>query len=221
MCVCAMLALLARATCAAAAQAGPAAQPHTTVLVLGDSLSAAYGLAPQQGWVALLQSKLSALQPRYRVVNASISGETTAGGRSRLRRLLNQHDPALVVIALGANDGLRGLPPASMEENLHAMASAVGAQRGKLVLVGMRLPPNYGASYDAQFRAVFARVAQRHGALLVPFLLEGFADKRELFQSDGLHPVAAAQSLILQTVWPSVERSLAGAAQPHAAKSKP
>jgi acyl-CoA thioesterase I len=202
-----------------AAQAGVSAQTHTTVLVLGDSLSAAYGLAPQQGWVALLQRKLSALPPRYRVVNASISGETTAGGRSRLRRLLNQHEPALVVIALGANDGLRGLPPASMEANLQAMAEAVGPRR-KLVLAGMRLPPNYGASYDAQFRAVFTRIAQRHGAALVPFLLEGIADKRELFQSDGLHPTAAAQGLILQTVWPSIQRSL-NEAMAGATRAKP
>jgi acyl-CoA thioesterase I len=210
LCFCVALALPPAMNRAAAAQIGVNAQTHTTVLVLGDSLSAAYGIAAHEGWVTLLQSKLAALQPPYRVVNASISGETTAGGRSRLRRLLNQHAPAVVVIALGANDGLRGLPPVSIEANLHAMAGAAGAQGAKLVLAGMRLPPNYGASYDAQFRAVFTRVAQRHGAALVPFLLEGFADKRELFQSDGLHPTAAAQGLILQTMWPSIQRSLQG-----------
>ncbi len=184
------------------------AQAHTTVIVLGDSLSAAYGFAPQQGWVALLQQKLTNWQSRYRVVNASISGETTAGGRSRLRRLMAQHQPALVVIALGANDGLRGLPSASMEANLDAMAKAIKAGGAKLVIAGMRLPPNYGAAYDAQFRAVFARVAQRHGAALVPFLLEGFADRRDLFQPDGLHPTASAQSAILQTMWPSIQGAL-------------
>lgn len=181
---------------------------HTTVLVLGDSLSAAYGLAPQQGWVALLQQKFSASGSPIGVVNASISGETTGGGRSRLPKLLKRHQPTLVVVALGANDGLRGLPAASMQENLNAMAAAVGAQGGKLVIAGMRLPPNYGADYDAQFRAVFGRVAQRYNAVLVPFLLEGFAHERELFQADGVHPTAAAQRLILKTMWPAIQLSL-------------
>jgi acyl-CoA thioesterase-1 len=158
--------------------------------------------------VALLQQKLSASGAPVRVVNASISGETTAGGRSRLPKLLNRHRPTLVVMALGANDGLRGLPLASMEENLNAMASAVVAQGGRLVIAGMRLPPNYGANYDSQFRAAFGRVAQRHGAVFVPFLLQGFADRRELFQADGVHPVAAAQPLILQTMWPAIQRAL-------------
>jgi acyl-CoA thioesterase I len=189
---------------AQAAQTGA----HTTVLVLGDSLSAAYGLAPNQGWVALLQAKLTRLNARYRVVNASISGETTSGGRSRLQRLLNQHAPKLVVIALGANDALRGLPAKAIEGNLEAMAQAVKARGARLVLVGMRLPPNYGAAYDAQFRTAFANVAQRSGAVLVPFLLEGFGAQRTLFQADGLHPTAAAQPIMLQTVWPGIEQAL-------------
>lgn len=199
------------ATNTAAALTEQRAAAHTTVLVLGDSLSAAYGMAPRQGWVALLGEKLGAMHPPHRVVNASISGETTAGGRSRLPRLLSQHRPVLVVIALGANDGLRGLPPATMEENLNAMAQAVRVQGSRLVLAGMRLPPNYGAAYDRQFRSVFERVATSQGARLVPFLLEGFADRRELFQSDGLHPAVAAQRLILQTMWPSIRSSLPGA----------
>lgn len=202
------LTLPCSAVAAGTNRTGVAKQSDTTVLVLGDSLSAAYGLAPREGWVTLLQQKLTASSLPVGIVNASISGETTAGGRSRLPKLLNRHRPALVVIALGANDGLRGLPSAGMEENLNAMAAAVGAQGARLVLAGMRLPPNYGAAYDSQFRAAFARVAQRHGATLVPFLLEGFALRRELFQADGVHPTAAAQPLILQTMWPAIQRGL-------------
>ena len=167
------------------------------LLVYGDSLSAAYGIPREAGWVALLEKRL----PDWRVVNASVSGETTAGGLTRLSGILAAHKPRLVILELGANDGLRGLPLARTEANLNAMVQQIRAQGGETLLVGMRLPPNYGPAYTQGFQALFAQVARKQRAALVTFLLEGVADRIENFQADGLHPTAEAQPRILENVW--------------------
>jgi acyl-CoA thioesterase-1 len=181
--------------------AAPASGAQPVILVWGDSLSAGYGLPLGTGWVDLLQRKLAAEKRNYRVVNGSISGETTLGGRHRLDAALRAHKPRVVIIGLGANDGLRGQSIDSMEENLSAMARSAQAAGARVLLVGMRIPPNYGPQYTQKFHAAFAEVAKARRVALVPFLLEGFADRRELFQSDGIHPTEAAQSLMLDTVW--------------------
>ncbi|MCA1857699.1 arylesterase [Massilia oculi] len=173
-----------------------------TVLVLGDSLSAEYGIARGAGWVALLERRLQAEKLAARVVNASISGETTIGGRTRLPALLDQHRPDIVVIELGANDGLRGLPVAAADANLRAMVKMAQARGARVVLVGMRMPPNYGRAYTESFFNMFRKVAQDTGSPLVPFMLEGVADKPALFQQDRLHPLAAAHPIILNNIWP-------------------
>jgi len=177
-----------------------------TLLVFGDSLSAAYGLSANQGWVHLLGERAAKLD--WRVANASISGETTAGGLSRLPEDLKRHQPAIVVIALGANDALRGLPVASMRANLEKMIRLTRAAGAEPVLAGMMIPPNYGIDYAAQFRELFGNVVTVNRVPLVPFLLEGIADKPELFQADQLHPTARAQARILDNVWPAVEPML-------------
>lgn len=176
-----------------------------TVLVLGDSLSAAYGLPQESGWVALLERRLQADGVTARVVNVSISGETTSGGRSRLPALLLQHRPGVVVIELGGNDGLRGLPVATIEANLRAMILAAKNARSKVILVGMRIPPNYGPAYTRQFSGMYARLAKETGSTLVPFLLEGVAENGDMFQGDRIHPVAAAQPIMLENVWPHLQ----------------
>ncbi|MBT0961422.1 arylesterase [Denitromonas iodatirespirans] len=183
-----------------------------TVLVLGDSLSAGFGLRAEQAWPALLQRKLDALPGKHTVINASVSGETTAGGRARLPQALQAHAPDVVVIELGANDGLRGLPVGLMRDNLLAMTDAAEAAGAKVVLVGMRLPPNYGPLYTRQFQKTFADVAETRGLAYVPFLLDGFAEDRSLFQEDGMHPTAAAQPRIVDTVWPALKPLLTAAA---------
>ena len=170
------------------------------ILVFGDSLSAAYGISQARGWVALLGERLKRERADYIVANASISGETTAGGRARLKAALERHQPAVVVLELGANDGLRGLPLAQMKDNLAAMIAASRAAGAKVVLVGMKLPPNYG-DYARQFEEAFGELAKRHQAALVPFFLEDFADKPELFLPDRIHPAEAAQPLMLERVW--------------------
>ncbi|MCB1937964.1 MAG: arylesterase [Rhodocyclaceae bacterium] len=175
-----------------------------TVLVWGDSLSAGFGLAADQAWPAHLARKLNADSTEHTVINASVSGETTAGGRSRLPQALAAHAPDVVVIELGANDGLRGLPLHLMRANLLAMIDAAQAANAQVVLVGMRLPPNYGPLYGRQFAAVFADVAEARAVAFVPFLLDGFADDRAMFLNDGLHPSAAAQPRIVDTVWPAL-----------------
>jgi acyl-CoA thioesterase I len=176
------------------------------IMVYGDSLSAAYGLNPADGWVALMQNKL---KPRgIDVINASISGETTRGGLSRIKGDLAAHKPNLVLLALGANDGLRGLPVADTRKNLAAMIAAVKATNAKVVLIGIQIPPNYGLDYATQFRDLYADLAKQNKTALVPFLLEGVAEKLELFQPDRLHPVAAAQPRILENVLPAVEQTL-------------
>ncbi len=174
-----------------------------TVLVLGDSLSAEYGLARGAGWVALLEQKLKAEKIDARIVNASISGETTSGGRARLPALLNQHKPRVVVIELGANDGLRGLPVPAAEANLRAMASMSQKQDAKVMLIGMRMPPNYGRAYTERFFTMYENLAKEVKAPLVPFMLEGVADKPALFQADRLHPNADAHPIILNNIWPT------------------
>ena len=178
-----------------------AAQAAGKIVVYGDSLSAAYGIAEKRGWVALLGEKLSREKLDYSVANASISGETSAGGASRIARVLDIHKPAVVIVALGANDGLRGLPVGEMKKNLSAIAKAAQGAGAKVVLAGMRMPPNYGPDYAAAFDAAFADVAKAQKAALVPFLLEGMADKTELFQADRLHPTEAAQPILLDNVW--------------------
>jgi len=181
------------------------------VLVLGDSLSAEYGLQRGSGWVALLEGRLAREKPGASVVNASISGDTTSGGRSRLPALLRLHHPTVVVIELGGNDALRGLPLAMTRDNLDAMTRAAQAAGAKVLLAGMQVPPNYGASYNAEFAQAFATVAKARKAALVPFLLRGIADGPDAsrwFQPDRIHPVAAAHPAILNTVWPTLHTLL-------------
>ena len=171
------------------------------MLVYGDSLSAAYGMPERQGWVALLEERLKRERLDYSVVNASISGETTAGGIARLPRALARHEPAVVILALGANDGLRGLPVAQMRKNLAAMIGVSQKAGAKVVLVGMRVPPNYGPEYTEDFAAAFAQLARARKTALVPFLLEGMAEDLRLFQPDRIHPTEEAQPLLLENVW--------------------
>jgi acyl-CoA thioesterase-1 len=173
-----------------------------TVLVLGDSLSAEYGLSRGSGWVALLEQKLKAEKIDATIVNASISGETTSGGRTRLPALLARHHPALVVIALGANDALRGLPLVAAEANMRAMVELARKNNAQVLLVGMRMPPNYGRDYTERFFGMYKTVATQLKAPLVPFMLEGVAEKPALFQPDRLHPTAQAHPAILANIWP-------------------
>lgn len=182
-----------------------AAADARTLLVLGDSLSAEYGLARGSGWVSLLDKRLGAQAPGWKLVNASISGETTSGGRTRLPALLKQHRPDLVILELGGNDALRGLPIANTRDNLATMARSAREAGAKVVVVGMEVPPNYGRRYAEDFSASFAKVARETGAALVPFLLRGVADVPEaetLFQPDRIHPTAQAQPTMLDNVWP-------------------
>ena len=182
-----------------------ASAASASILVLGDSLSAEYGLKRGSGWVALLDARLAQTKTAATVVNASISGDTTSGGRSRLPALLSQHKPSIVVIELGANDALRGLPLAMTRDNLAAMAQAAKAAGAKVLIAGMQLPPNYGRKYGDEFAGLFAGVAKTEGAALVPFLLKGVADvprAETLFQADRIHPLAAAHPTILDNVWP-------------------
>jgi len=172
-----------------------------TILVYGDSLSAAYGIPESTGWVALLGERLRQRKSNYTVVNASISGETSAGGAARIGAALAQTKPAIVIVELGANDGLRGLPIAQMKTNLTAIVRAAKRQGARVILVGMLLPPNYGAQYVNAFRAAFRGVARDERIPLVPFLLEGVPNEREMFQADNLHLVAEAQPVLLENVW--------------------
>ena len=171
------------------------------ILIFGDSLSAEYGLARGTGWAALLNQRLTEKRVDYSVANVSISGETTSGGAARIDAILKQTRPAVIVIELGGNDGLRGLSLDATRTNFEAMIKASTAAGAKIVLAGMQLPPNYGAAYTNAFRALYSDLAARHKAALVPFFLEGVADQRELFQADGIHPAAAAQGTLLDNVW--------------------
>jgi acyl-CoA thioesterase-1 len=176
-----------------------------SILVLGDSLSAAYGIKPAQGWVALLQKRLQDQGYGQRVVNASVSGETSSGGLQRLPRALQLHKPGIVIIELGSNDGLRGLPLSVTRDNLTKMVAAAKKAGAEVVLVGMQMPPNYGVRYTAEFAALFRELATRNGLALVPFLLESVALNDKLMQADGLHPNVNGQPIILDNVWPHLE----------------
>jgi acyl-CoA thioesterase-1 len=183
--------------------------PQTrTILVVGDSLSAEYGLPRDTGWVRRLSDRLSKRQSQYNVVNASISGDTSSGGRARLPRLLQQFEPDIVVIELGANDGLRGLDLEQMRANLQAMIDACRAARARVLLVGIRVPPNYGRDYSERFFGVYEALARHNWIEHVPFLLEGFADRQDFFQADRLHPNQQAQALILDNVWSRLQPML-------------
>jgi len=195
---------------AAQTRAAPAQNP-AAILVVGDSLAAEYGLRRGSGWVALLQQRLEREQIPARMVNAGISGDTTSGGRSRLPALLRQHQPAVVVIELGANDALRGLPLESTRENLTTMARLSREAGARVLLVGMEMPPNYGARYTQNFREMFASVAQAEKTALVPFLLKGVADRPDalnFFQSDRIHPNEEAQATMADNVWPELRKLL-------------
>jgi acyl-CoA thioesterase I len=184
----------------------PAATPATqrTVLVIGDSLSAAYGIPASQGWVALTAQKIAKEAPGWRVVNASISGETTAGGAARIAAELQRHRPALVVIELGGNDGLRGLPLKQTRENLAKMIVAAQNAKAKVLVIGMRLPPNYGPDYTSGFENTFRDLAVQYKTALLPFLLQPIMTDRKAFQSDQIHPTAAAQPKLRDHVWPTL-----------------
>jgi acyl-CoA thioesterase-1 len=176
-----------------------------TVLVWGDSLSAAYGIPVDKGWVNLLQEKLS---DNYRVVNGSISGETSAGGLTRLPEALKTHQPAYLLLELGANDGLRGIDLPTMRSNLEAMLKLAQAANAKVILLGIQLPPNYGSTFTEKFAAIYTDLAKQYNAQLVPFLLDGVADNWDLMQADGLHPTAEAQPKVLENVWKVLETVL-------------
>ncbi len=190
---------------ALSASASATSAPQRTILVLGDSLSAAHNMPAAAGWVHLLDARVGKMVPKWRVVNASISGETSLSGRNRLPELLKRERPAVLILELGANDGLRGLPLPALRENLVAMLDQARAAHVLVLLVGIELPVNYGPRYRDGLRAVYAELAQQRQLPLVPFLLEGITQDPALMQADGLHPAAQAQSRVLQTVWPKLQ----------------
>jgi acyl-CoA thioesterase-1 len=201
-----------RALVLAACMLCAAASAHSaskTLLVLGDSLSAEYGLARGEGWVPLLEKRLQADKLDVKVVNASISGDTTSGGRARLQPLLDKHKPDVMVLELGANDALRGLSIASTEDNLRAIIGSAGKTGAKVLLVGMQIPPNYGAEYATRFSGLYTRLAKEHKLPLVPFFLAPLVERPDLFQGDRMHPTAEAQPLLLDTIWPRLQPLLA------------
>lgn len=181
-----------------------AAEPPA-ILVFGDSLSAAHGIQREQSWVSLLQQRLDILPEPYRVINASVGGETTDGGLRRLPDTLARVQPRLVILELGGNDGLRGFPLDVIENNLSRMIEQILAAEAKVLLVGMRIPPNYGTRYAEGFHRIYGRLAERHGIALVPFMLDNVATDPALMQSDGIHPQAEAQPRILENIWPRLE----------------
>lgn len=176
-----------------------------TVLVVGDSISAAFGMDTRQGWVHLLDERLKKEGFEHQLVNASISGDTSAGGAARLPTLLAEHDPDLVIVELGGNDGLRGLPPSQLQQNLASMIDASRESGAKVLLLGMRIPPNYGERYTTAFAKVFDDVAAQKNVPLVPFLLEGVGGVATLMQDDGVHPAVEAQPMLLENVWPTLK----------------
>jgi acyl-CoA thioesterase I len=175
-----------------------------TILVFGDSLSAGYGLAISRGWVALLEERLKRERIDYTVANASVSGDTSAGGRARIDAALARHHPSVVIVELGGNDALRGLPLAQMKSNLGAIIERAKKSGARVLLVGMKMPPNFGPDYTAAFERAFADLAREQRVPLVPFMLEGFGDNLEYFQPDRIHPGERAQPLILETIWPKL-----------------
>lgn len=180
------------------------AQAQETILLLGDSLSAGHGIALEASWPRLLERRLASHEPPYRLVNASISGETTAGGKSRLPSLLERHRPKVVILALGANDGLRGLPLVQIRDNLRTMIREAKSRKAQVLLIGMKLPPNYGPDYATGFARLFETLADEEKIPLLPFLLEPIALDASAFQADRLHPTAEAQALLLDHVWPAL-----------------
>ena len=176
-----------------------------TILIVGDSISAGFGLDTRLGWVSLLEQRLEREGHDDRVVNASISGDTSAGGQARLPALLTEHKPDVVIVELGGNDGLRGQPPAQLQQNLAAMIDAAKTAGAKVLLLGMQLPPNYGVRYTEAFARVYTQLADEKQIALVPFFLEGVGGHPELMQADGLHPAAAGQERLLDNVWPALK----------------
>ncbi|HPX87942.1 MAG TPA: arylesterase [Methylophilaceae bacterium] len=181
---------------------------NSIILVYGDSLSAAYGITQPQGWVTLLQQKLNAEGYHYEVANASISGETTSGGLTRFEKTITTIKPKIVVLALGANDGLRGLPTQEMRKNLSTMITYSQKKKAKVLLLGMRIPPNYGPKYTEAFYQTYQQLGQQHNINLVPFMLDQVAAKPHLIQADGLHPNALGQPVILNNIWPALKLML-------------
>ena len=203
--------LLVSASLVLALVAAPFAQAtERTILVYGDSISAAYGMAAEQGWVSLLADRLAETRDDITVVNASVSGETTGGGVVRLPKTLEVYQPSLVILELGGNDGLRGYPIQKIRENTAMMTEAILASGADVVLVGMVLPPNYGRRYTAAFENLYAEVAKEFNVPFLPFLLEGVATSESLLQRDGIHPTVEAQPLLLDDIWPAVESWLSG-----------
>nr|WP_294841845.1 arylesterase [uncultured Methylotenera sp.] len=190
------------------AWSSPVFAENAKIMVYGDSLSAAYGIPQQQGWASLLQKKLDTERYQYKVVNASVSGETTSGGVSRLQHTLAQTKPNIIILELGANDGLRGLPIQDMTANLNTIIEQSKKSGAKILLVGMRIPPNYGPQYTKRFSQSYVKLSQEHNVPLVPFMLENVAAKANLIQDDGLHPNAIAQPLVLDNIWPHLKQLL-------------
>jgi acyl-CoA thioesterase-1 len=181
---------------------------ENTILIVGDSLSAGYGIDPKQGWVELLRERLQERKLHYQVINASISGDTLSNGLQRLPAALKQYQPKITVIELGANDGLRGLPPTLIQKNLDQMISMVLDAKSKVLVLGVRLPLNYGQAYLDQFQQIFQNLKTRDDVQVMPLFLTGVDDKHELLQADGLHPVASAQTTLLNNVWPALQKLL-------------
>jgi acyl-CoA thioesterase-1 len=193
---------------AAAWQPAHASEPVRTLLVLGDSLSAGFGVEPGEAWVTLLQNRLNAKGYGYRVVNASISGDTTTGGLNRLPRALQIHRPSIVLIELGGNDGLRATPIALIRDNMARLITMAQAAGAKVVLAGLQMPPNYGARYTADFAALYPELAKEYEVGLIPFILDGIALNGRLMQPDGIHPNTAAQPVLLDNAWPAIEKAI-------------
>jgi acyl-CoA thioesterase-1 len=194
--------------------AGAEVAAPRTVVVLGDSLSAGYGITIQQGWVNLLAQRITSEGYGYKVINASVSGETTQGGLARLPRVLELHKPEIVIIELGGNDGLRGLPLAVSRENLRRTIELARGAKAKVVLVGMMIPPNYGQRYAQEFRDMFTTLAEKDSVVLVPFLLDRVALETGLMQNDGIHPNAQGQPRMLENVWPKLKPLLVAPRKP-------
>ncbi|KVL34982.1 arylesterase [Burkholderia sp. MSMB1835] len=200
----ALLGILLAVTAPARAATAPASSPPV-IVVLGDSLSAEYGLPRDTGWVSLLRQRLSTERIDYSVANASVSGDTTSGGRARLPAVLQRLKPSIVVVELGSNDALRGVPLATTEQNLRDIIASARRAQAKVVLVGMYVPPNYGPDYTQKFHAVYTRLSKDLGVPLVPFLLAGIEDKPDMFQADQMHPAQQAQRVLLDNVWPTLK----------------
>lgn len=188
--------------------AATSAQQTTTILVYGDSLSANYGIPTEAGWVALLERRLQSHPSAFRIINASISGETTLGGRNRIEQALDTHSPDIIILGLGANDGLRGSAIRAIYGNLAAIIEACQQNNTAVLLAGMQLPPNYGMTYTRKFREIYPQLAEDFQTGLIPFLLAGFGENQDFFLPDGIHPTAAAQEIIVDNVWQVLEHML-------------